>query len=111
MAKKAKPDEKNLATNRAASHEFHLLQRIEAGIVPVVGADADAIVERSRDAIVVFLPLRLAGLQLLDPFGGDCDALVGRLPLVALVGAGEAVELGEEPQQPPAAAESPAPTA
>ncbi len=33
MAKKAKPDEKNLATNRAASHEFHLLQRIEAGIV------------------------------------------------------------------------------
>ncbi len=33
MAKKAKPDEKNLATNRAASHEFHLLQRMEAGIV------------------------------------------------------------------------------
>ena len=78
--------------------------RIEAEIVPVVGADADAIAERSRDAIAVFLPLRLAGFHLVDPFGGDCGALVGRLPLVALVGAGEAVELGEEPEEAPSAA-------
>ena len=73
--------------------------RIEAEIVPVVGADADAIAERSGDASAVFLPLRLAGFHLVDPFGSDCGALVGRLPLVALVGAGEAVELGEEPKE------------
>jgi len=35
LAKKAKPKKENptLASNRAASHEFHLLQRWEAGIV------------------------------------------------------------------------------
>ena len=33
MAKKPKEGEKVLATNRAASHDFHLLQRLEAGIV------------------------------------------------------------------------------
>lgn len=33
MAKKPKEGEKVLATNRAASHEFHLLERLEAGIV------------------------------------------------------------------------------
>ena len=33
MAKKPKEGPKVLATNRAASHEFHLLQRLEAGIV------------------------------------------------------------------------------
>ena len=87
--------------------------RIDAEIVAVVGADADAIAKRSRDASTVFLPLRLAGLHLVDPFGSDCDALVGRLPLMALVGAGEAVKLGEEPEEAPAAAadaESPAAT-
>jgi SsrA-binding protein len=40
MAKKAKPDKANpvLATNRKAAHEFHLLQRLEAGIV-LTGAE------------------------------------------------------------------------
>jgi len=33
LASKEKQDAKVLATNRAASHEFHLLQRFEAGIV------------------------------------------------------------------------------
>lgn len=33
MAKKGKDGVRALATNRAASHEYHLLQRIEAGIV------------------------------------------------------------------------------
>jgi len=33
LVSKEKQDAKVLATNRAASHEFHLLQRFEAGIV------------------------------------------------------------------------------
>ena len=98
---------------KVAKHLAGMLDelRIEAEIAPVVGADADAIAERSRDAGAVFLPLRLAGFHLVDPFGGDCGALVGRLPLVALVGAGEAVDLGEEPKEAPGAAADAAPPA
>jgi SsrA-binding protein len=33
LAKKPKTEERVLAANRAASHEYHLLQRLEAGIV------------------------------------------------------------------------------
>lgn len=84
---------------KVARHVAGLLAelRIEAEVEAVVGRDADAIVARSADACVVFLPLRLAGLRPVDPFGGDCAALIERLPLVALVGAAQAVELGEEP--------------
>ena len=45
-------------------------RRIEATIDTVTGVDVAAVTERSRDASIVFLPLRVEGMRLLDPFGG-----------------------------------------
>jgi SsrA-binding protein len=41
---KSSPKSRDLATNRAASHEYHLLERFEAGIV-LVGAEVKSIRE------------------------------------------------------------------
>lgn len=74
--------------------------RIDAEVEVVVDADADAMVSRSADADVVFLPFRVQGMQVLDPFGEPAAALLAKLPLVAMVAAGENIRLREREEEP-----------
>ena len=73
--------------------------RIEAETKVVVDACADVIVKHSSDASMVFLPFRLRGNQVLDPFGETIDKLLIGLPLVALVLAAEEIKLDAEPEE------------
>ena len=76
-------------------------RRIEATIVTVVDADIAAVIERSRDAAIVFLPLRVEGMRLLDPFGGPIDRSIGALPLVTLVAAAQDIRLRTDDEDQP----------
>jgi amino acid transporter len=81
--------------------------RIEAVVETVVSPTADDIARLSADGALTYLPLRIEGMRLEDPFGGDLGALLDRLPLVALVAASEDIRLTEErdpPDAPQAAA-------
>ncbi|MEX2208981.1 MAG: amino acid permease [Myxococcota bacterium] len=78
--------------------------RIEATVETVVDPDVEAVVSRSRDAAFVFVPLRLPGMRLEDPFGIGIETLLERLPLVALVAAAEDVPIAEEEESEPAGA-------
>ena len=70
--------------------------RIEATIETVVNADTAALVEQSEGAGVVFLPLRIEGMRVVNPFGQSIDALLAELPVAALVAAAQDVPLGDE---------------
>ena len=70
--------------------------RIEATIETVVNADTAALVEQSDGAGVVFLPLRIEGMRVVNPFGQSIDALLAELPVAALVAAAQDVQLGDE---------------
>jgi len=71
-------------------------RRIEATVEPVLDADAQAVIERSRDAAIVFLPFRVEGMRLLDPFGDPVESCLPELPLVTLVAAAGDVLLRTE---------------
>ena len=73
--------------------------RIEAEPEAVIDPTADIVAARSRDASLVFLPLRLKGNQPLDPFGGFLEELLPRLPSVALLLAAEDIDLDAEPEE------------
>ncbi|CAI7997960.1 Solute carrier family 12 member 7 [Geodia barretti] len=68
-------------------------RRIDAEIVPVADADRTAVVAQSRDAAIVLLPLRVEGMQLLDPFGDPVEEILRPLPLVTLVAAAQDILL------------------
>jgi amino acid transporter len=73
--------------------------RIEAQTAIVDRHHPHAVVERSRDADLVFLPFTMRGDDLLGPFEGDLEWLLVRLPATALVFAAEDIELDAEPEQ------------
>jgi hypothetical protein len=81
--------------------------RIVALAESVADPDAEAVVSRCRDAALVFLPLRLPGMRLVDPFGFGLDGLLKGLPVVALVAGAEDVQIAEE--EPESEAAPPAP--
>jgi hypothetical protein len=60
---------------------------------------ADVISENSSETTLVFLPFRIKGAQLVDPFGGQLEGLLSRLPVVALVLAAEDIDLDAEPEE------------
>jgi amino acid transporter len=70
--------------------------RIDAAVETVVEMDLQAIVDRSKDAALVFVPLRIQGMKLSDPFGLGLEPLLERLPLVAMVAAAQDIRLGED---------------
>jgi amino acid transporter len=72
--------------------------RIDAEIQTVSDLDRDRLVARSRDAAMVFLPLRLKAFRATDPFGKPVDELLEELPAVALVTAVEDITLDAEPE-------------
>ena len=96
---------------KVAAHLASRLEerRIEATIDTVADADVAAVRERSRDAAIVFLPLRVEGMRLLDPFGGPVDTMLGDLPLVALVAAAQDIQLRTEDEDQPTPLADPPP--
>lgn len=72
--------------------------RIEA--VPKVLKTMNALsaAEHSADAALVFLPFRLRGNQLVDPFGGLLADTISPLSVVAAVLAAEDIDLDAEPE-------------
>ena len=73
--------------------------RIDAVPVVVGQLDADTVVETSRDASLVFLPMRLHDITTISAIGRSPEDLFGHLPLTALVLAAETIELDAEPEE------------
>ena len=104
LAPAAADAEQKVAANLAYRLEE---RRIEATIDTVVDADVAAVAECSRDASIVFLPLRVEGMRLLDPFGGPVDTMLRNLPLVALVAAAQDIQLRTEDEDQSSAGDAP----
>ena len=77
------------------------LEEVRIDAVPLVvdQLDADTVVGNSRDASLVFLPMRLHDLTTISAFGSSPEDLFGHLPLTALVLAAETIELDAEPEE------------
>ncbi|MDF1590662.1 MAG: hypothetical protein P1P89_04025 [Desulfobacterales bacterium] len=73
--------------------------RIEAQPEAVTAPNTDIVAARSKDAALVFLPFRLKGSRLLDPFGGSLEELLPRLPSTVLLLAAEDIDLDAEPEE------------
>jgi amino acid transporter len=73
--------------------------RIDAEPEVVAHVDAGTIEERSADAALVFLPLRIRRYQPVDPFDERFDGLFESLPVVAVVLAVEDIPLDAEPEE------------
>jgi amino acid transporter len=93
------------AREETAAHTRELLDdaRIDAEVVPIVASDYHDVVARSEDASLVFLPLRLLQMRIVDPFGKPIVPLLEALPVVALAAAIEDIDLdaGPEDAEPP----------
>jgi hypothetical protein len=73
--------------------------RITAEPEVVECADADAILEQSSNAAMVFLPFHFRKLQWTGPFGSDIEPLIPRLPTTALCLAARDIGLDAEPEE------------
>jgi hypothetical protein len=73
--------------------------RIEAVPMVVDNSNADTVIETSRDASLVFLPMRLRDLTSVSAFGSSPEDLFSQLPLTALVLAAETIELDAVPEE------------
>jgi hypothetical protein len=73
--------------------------RIDAVPLVVDNSDADTVIETSRGASLVFLPMRLRDLTAISAFGSSPEDLFSHLPLTALVLAAETIELDAEPEE------------
>jgi hypothetical protein len=76
--------------------------RVQAESSWVEAGDASAVVKHSADASLVFLPFGLRRFEIVDPFGGDVDWLLPRLPVTVLCLAAEDLDLDAEPEEGPA---------
>jgi hypothetical protein len=77
--------------------------RVQAESNWVQAEDASQIVKYSADASLIFLPFALRRDEIVDPFGGDLDWLLPRLPVTVLCLAAEDLDLDAEPEEGPAA--------
>jgi amino acid transporter len=73
--------------------------RIEAEPLVVEKGDANAFVEFSAGSSFVFVPFRLKGNKLAGPFDTPPEEMLDRLPIVAMVLAGEDIDLDAEPEE------------
>ncbi|MDH3442893.1 MAG: amino acid permease [Deltaproteobacteria bacterium] len=72
--------------------------RIDATPETVLGVDLQKIVECSAKASMVFFPLQFREQHLLGPAEQNVEQLLDRLPVVALVAAGEEIDLSSGPE-------------
>jgi hypothetical protein len=77
--------------------------RIDAAVETVADLTPEALVDRSRDAALVLLPLRLHGPEAVDLFNRPIDAVLEGLPMVAMVAAAGDISLDAEPEETPEA--------
>lgn len=75
--------------------------RIDAEVDTVDFTGPESLVKASRDAAMVFIPLRIRGRRLVGPRGGHLAATLRELPVTALVVAGEDIDLDAEPDDVP----------
>jgi hypothetical protein len=73
--------------------------RIDAEPVVVEHASSAKVVEMSAGASIVFLGFDIRGGKILDPFGGEVGAILGRLPPVVMSLAAQDVELDAQPDE------------
>lgn len=73
--------------------------RIEAEPEVLPQLSAGAVTSHSADAAMVFIPFRLRGDQLVDPFHAPLADIISKLPIVAAVLAAEDVDLDAEPEE------------
>ena len=92
------------ATERVERDLARRLQefRIEAALEVLVEPQLDDVLAASRGAALVFIPLRIEGMRLSDPFGSGIAALLEGLPVVALVAAAQDVKLSDDAPAPEA---------
>jgi hypothetical protein len=91
------PASEDSAERARGALEKHLDEvRIDAAVEAVTDVSIEAVVEHSRDAALVYIPLRIEGMQLSEAFGWGVAPVLARLPIVALVAAAEDVPLSEE---------------
>jgi amino acid transporter len=73
--------------------------RIDAEACQVTVTNGQGIVDHSRDAALVFMPLTLRRNQPLDPFGGALNEVLEPLPPVVMTLAAQDIVLDAEPEQ------------
>jgi len=91
--------------NESAATTIEYLQktldevRIEAEPEIINTIDIDSIVNMSEHSNIVFLPFRLKGDNIVIPFDLSAEDLIPRLPVTALVLAGEDIDLDADPEE------------
>ena len=73
--------------------------RIQAKCEIAEDLDVEELTKYSTDASMVFIPLQLRGNQPAGPLGERLEGVFERLPVVALVLAGEDIDLDAEPEE------------
>ena len=73
--------------------------RIDATPMVVSNFEADSVIKHSRDASLVFLPMRLRSFTSINTLGCSPEDLFNRLPLTALVLAAETIDLDADPEE------------
>jgi len=73
--------------------------RINAESMVVDQPKLASLVDKSRDAALVLLPFSIRHSEIQDPFGGDLNWLLPRLPVTGLCLAAEDIELDAEPEE------------
>lgn len=84
---------------RADLHKILEDVRIEAEPEVLPEVSAGTVTSHSADAAFVFIPFRLWGDQLIDPFRAPLADIMSKLPIVAAVLAAEDVDLDAEPEE------------
>jgi amino acid transporter len=80
--------------------------RIDAVIEVVPDPEIEDVIQHSQDAALVYIPLRIEGMRLIDAFGWGIAPVLARLPIVALVAAAQDVQLTEGSDEPAVEADS-----
>lgn len=103
------PGEQGRADALAHVQEILDEARIDAEVDVVDFAGPQSLIEHSRDATIVFLPLRVRAGRLSGPRGQPLKAALDSLPVCAMVVAGEDIELDAQPDDAPKADAAPIP--
>ncbi len=88
----------------STENEEHLIMELEETRIKTVAEifmekDREAIISRSSDTSLTFIPFRLHGNLLVDLFGEPVEEILSRLKMTALVLAAEDIDLDAEPEE------------
>ncbi|WP_445678756.1 amino acid permease [Radicibacter daui] len=95
----AREGEEEALQARAEAVLRHVRIAAEVLVISPSDSQAEAIVQRSTEASIVFLPLGFRRQQFVDWFGNDIARILPRLPTCIMTMAGEEVDLSADPDQ------------